>query len=255
MSDFWKSIPTIQAERGSDYKAYSLFGATHLAELAVAVLAVVLVCLWYRRADEKTRRRILVGVTVLLLTDELLKHTVMGLTGQWSWIYLPLHLCSINLFICILHTWKGWSWCREELYSLGLPGAIIAMLLPSWQAASPLNMMHLHSVFFHILLILYPCLLIAGGFRPNPRRLPQSLLFLFGTGIPILFVDKALGTNFYFLNGPYSNILTTFFTGILGEEWYFLLFIPTAVLIVALMYLPWIVLEKREKRHPRTGAR
>lgn len=251
MSDFWKSIPTIQAERGSDYKAYQMFDATHLTELAIAALVVLLVSLWYRRSDGKTRRRILVGATALLLADEVLKHVVMGVTGQWSFIYLPLHLCSINLFICVLHTWKGWGWCREELYSLGLPGAIIAMLLPSWQAASPLNIMHLHSVFFHILLILYPFLLLAGGFRPNPRRMPQSLLFLFGTAIPLIFLNKALGTNFYFLNGPYSNVLTTFFTGILGEEWYFLLFIPTAVLIVGLMYLPWVVGNLLRKRKDR----
>lgn len=33
MEDFWKSVQTIQAERGADYRAFSLFSATHWAEL------------------------------------------------------------------------------------------------------------------------------------------------------------------------------------------------------------------------------
>ena len=28
MEDFWKSVQTIQAERGADYRAFSLFSAT-----------------------------------------------------------------------------------------------------------------------------------------------------------------------------------------------------------------------------------
>lgn len=239
---------TIQAERGEDYKAFSLFGTTHLAELAVCVLVIVLVSLWYRHSGEKTRRRILVGLTILLLADELLKYVAMLFTGQWSPKYLPLHLCSINLFVCVLHTWKGWSWCREMLYSLCLPGAVLALLLPSWQAAPVWNVMHLHSASVHALLILYPVLLVVGGFRPEPRKLPRTLAILYGACIPIYFVNKALDTNFFFLNDPYCNFLTTAFTGLLGEKLYFLAFLPLSVLIVGLMVLPWAAIARKKNR-------
>ena len=42
MEDFWKSVQTIQAERGADYRAFPLFGAVHWAELLVAIAIVVL---------------------------------------------------------------------------------------------------------------------------------------------------------------------------------------------------------------------
>lgn len=96
MSEFWKSIPTIQAEHGGSYAAFPLFGTVHLTELGVSALFILLMCLWYHRASESTRRGILVGITALMLADEVLKYIVMCATGQWSWIYLPLHLCSIK---------------------------------------------------------------------------------------------------------------------------------------------------------------
>ena len=43
MEDFWKSVQTIQAERGADYRAFSLFSATHWAELLGAA-AVIFLC-------------------------------------------------------------------------------------------------------------------------------------------------------------------------------------------------------------------
>ena len=52
----------------------------------------------------------------------------------------------------------------------------------------------------HALLVLYPTLLVVGGYRPSPRRIPQVLAFLFGSALPIYFLNKPLGTNFYFLN-------------------------------------------------------
>lgn len=245
MSEFWKSIPTIQAERGGGYTAFPLFGTTHLTELAIAAAVIALISWWYHRSTAAGRRRILVAVTVLLLADEGLKYVAMLATDQWSWVYLPLHLCSINLFVCTYHTWKGAAWCREELYALCLPGALIALLLPGWQAAPPWNIMHLHSYTVHVMLMLYPILLLVGGFRPSPRCLPQSLAFLYGTAIPIYFLNKVLDTNFYFLNEPYSNAATILFASWLGEKWYFLAFIPLSLVVLCVMVLPWMLPRKR----------
>lgn len=55
MEDFWKSVQTIQAERGGDYRAFPLFGAVHWAELLGAIAIVVLCAMIYRRCREATR--------------------------------------------------------------------------------------------------------------------------------------------------------------------------------------------------------
>lgn len=245
VSEFWKAITTIQAERGGGYVAYPLFGAVYFAELGIAAAAVLLACRWYRRSGEAARRRALTAITAVLCGSEVLKQIVLAATGQWGWVYLPLHLCSIHLFVCLCDTLRPRRWLREELYALCLPGAVIALLLPGWQSVPVWNFFHLHSLLFHILLALYPALLLAGGFRPDPRRLPQSLAFLYGTALPIYFFNKRMHTNFYFLNEPYSNALTILFARWLGDERYFLAFVPLSVVVVAVMYLPWVRQIKR----------
>ena len=72
----------------------------------------------------------------------------------------------------------------------------------------------------HALLVLYPVLLVAGGYRPSVRRVPMVLAFLFGSALPIYFLNKPLQTNFYFLNNPYGNVITSAFTAALGEVLY-----------------------------------
>lgn len=241
MSDFWKSYDITAAEFGPGYTCYPLFGTVHLVELAVSALFVLGMAVWYRRAGAHTRRRILVGVTAALLADEAALLLGMALTGQWNWSYLPLHLCSINVFVCLYNTLTDRLWCKETLYALCIPGALAALLCPGWlNVPSWWTLINLHSVSIHALLVLYPVLLVAGGFRPSVRRVPMVLGFLFGTALPIYFLNKPLQTNFYFLNNPYANGITRAFTAMLGEKWYILGFLPTVAVVLAVMYLPWV---------------
>ena len=95
MNDFWKSYDITALEYGVNYQCYPLYGRIHLTELALSLIFILSAALWYRHSGPKQRRRILVGVTVLLLLDEAALLLGMALTGQWNWSYLPLHLCSI----------------------------------------------------------------------------------------------------------------------------------------------------------------
>lgn len=218
MSDFWKSYDITAAEYGAGYECYPLFGTVHLIELALSALFLLCMVWWYRRSTPRTRRHILVGVTAALLADEAALLLGMACTGQWNWSYLPLHLCSINVFVCLYNTLTDRSWCKEELYALCIPGAALALLCPSWRDVPGwFTLINLHSVSIHALLVLYPVLLVAGGYRPSVRR-PQVLAFLFGSALPIYFLNKPLHTNFYFLNNPYGNVITSTFTAWFGRK-------------------------------------
>ena len=74
------------------------------------------------------------------------------------------------------------------------------------------------------------------------------LAFLFGSALPIYFLNKSLNTNFYFLNNPYGNIITSTFTALLGEKYYILGFLPATALALFLMYLPWAADYKKKKQ-------
>lgn len=130
MSEFWMSYEMIAQRYGPGYQGYPLFGAVHLGELAAVAVCILLTARWYRRSPERTRRRILWGVTVLLLADEAVLVIAMLATGQWNWSYLPLHLCSIHIFLCTTCTLTGKDWCKEELYALCTPGGRHCAALP-----------------------------------------------------------------------------------------------------------------------------
>ena len=107
MNDFWKSYDITHVELGPDFRCYPLDGKIHLIELALSLVFIVGMALWYRRSSAPARRRILVGVTIALLADEAALLLGMALTGQWNWSYLPLHLCSINVFVCLYNEIEG----------------------------------------------------------------------------------------------------------------------------------------------------
>ena len=249
MNDFWKSYDITHAELGPNFRCYPLYGKIHLIELALSLVFIVGMALWYRRSSASARRRILVGVTIALLADEAALLLGMALTGQWNWSYLPLHLCSINVFVCLYNTLTDQNWCKEELYALCIPGAALALLSPSWlDVPSWWTLINLHSISIHALLVLYPVLLVVRGYRPSARRAPQVLAFLFGSALPIYFLNKPLNTNFYFLNNPYGNVITSAFTRLLGEKYYILGFLPAIAVALCLMYLPWVVADARHIR-------
>ena len=152
MNDFWKSYDITHAEFGADYRCYPLYGGIHLTELALSLAFIAGMAWWYRRSSARTRRRILIGVTLLLVLDEAALLLGMELTGQWNWSYLPLHLCSINVFVCLYNTLTDRNWCKEELYALCIPGAALALLCPSWlDVPFWWTFINLHSVSIYFL--------------------------------------------------------------------------------------------------------
>ena len=196
-SPFWYTIDTMQALRGYDYHAFELFGPVHLFWLGLCAALCVGGSLLFRRLGPAGRRRVLAVLTVLLLADELLKDVSSLATGQFVWAFLPFHLCSINLFICVWYALRPNDLAAEVLYALCLPGAAAALLFPSWQAVPLWNVMHLHSSTVHTMLVLFPVLLLAGGFRPDVRRAAQGVRRFLPRLLAAALVNHLCDTNFH----------------------------------------------------------
>ena len=136
----------------------------------------------------------------LLIADELFKMAILIASGNYGVGYLPLHLCSINIFMITIHAYKPSAIVDNFLYTVCIPGAIAAMLFPTWTSLPLGNGMHLHSFTVHTLLALYPIVLsVNGDIRPDIRKLPKSLGLLVLMAIPIYGVNLLLDTNFMFL--------------------------------------------------------
>ena len=165
--------------------------------------------------------------------------------GRYLPDYLPLHLCSINIFIITIHAWKPSKLLGGYLYTVGIPGTIAALLFPTWTKLPLLNFMHLHSFTLHILLVLYPIMLTVGGdIKPESRQLPKCLLMLLGLAGIALVVNLIFDTNFMFLMEAKPENPLYIFKQLFGSHLIGFPIIISAVILV--MYLPVIILKKRK---------
>lgn len=222
---------------------FKSFGTLHFVWLGIFLILTVGCIIWYRKLADRGRRIWRISVAALLVADEAFKVSMLVAGNRYLASYLPLHLCSINIFIIAYHAFKPSKIVGGYLYTVAIPGALAALLFPTWTSLPFGNFMHLHSFTVHILLALYPITLAAAGeLNPQVKKIPQYLLLLILMAIPIWFVNLALDTNFMFLMSADPGNPLYLFEQLWGNHLYGFPVLITAVLIV--MYLPLGVFRK-----------
>lgn len=246
MECFWDTVDTIGEGFG-----FSLFGARHLVTLALYIAFAALSCKRYKAADEKKRAQLRKLFAVLLLADEAFKQIGLQIGGNFNWDYLPLHLCSINIFLIALHAWKPSRLLDNFLYFICIPAATAALLFPTWTSLPAVNFMFWHSTSVHILLAAYPIMLFSGGeIRPSVRYMGKCFLLLLAMAVPIYCVNLLLDTNFMFLMyAPDGNPLA-WFRDRFGYHW-----IGFPVLLAAVFALMMCRFCSRDDRKTRRSVR
>lgn len=238
MQYFLDTTETIPSGAG-----FPQFGILHLIWLFLFATITVVCVLWYKKLNEKRRKIWKTTVAVLLLADELFKVVMLVIGGRYTPGYLPLHLCSINIFAIAIHVWKPSKVLGGYLYTVGIPGALAALLFPSWTALPLGNFMHIHSFTVHMLLALYPIVLFAAGeIKPEAKKIPQYLFVLIAMAVPIYFVNLLLNTNFMFLMEADPGNPLFLFEQMWGNHLFGFPVIIAGVLIV--MYVPLILYKK-----------
>ncbi|MBR3866171.1 MAG: YwaF family protein [Butyricicoccus sp.] len=242
MQYFFDTVETIPAGVG-----FSYFGPLHLTWIALGVLFSVLSCRVYKRASSDRRRTMRCTYAVLIILNECFKTVCLLIGGTWDPKYLPLHLCSINIFLIAWHAVRPNRMLDNFLYAVCIPGAAAALLFSSWSALPLCNFMHLHSFTIHILLLAYPVMLTyAGEIRPEPRMLPRSIGLLLLMAIPIHIVNLTLDTNFMYLVYPEPGNPLLWFEERFGNHLIGLPFLLFAVCLI--MYLPVLFLRKKRSK-------
>ncbi len=242
MEYFLETTETI--EKGLGFKH---FDALHLAWLAIFIAIVILSIGYYRNASQIKRAQWRKRIAALLILDELWKMAFLFIGGNYQFSYLPLHLCSINIFVIAYHAYKPNRLISSVLYTICIPGALAALLFPSWTKLPLMNFMHLHSFTVHILLALYPIVLTAcGEIHPKLSDIPKCLGILAAAAVPIYLINLLLDTNFMFLMKADANNPLYFFEQTMGSHLWGFPIIISVILVV--MYTPWITYDKyREK--------
>ena len=159
------------------------------------------------------------------------------------------------------YTIKQKDWIAELLYGVALPGAFLALIMPTWTAVPAWNFIFIFSTGYHIFLICYPIMLLAGGYKPNFKKLWKGAVVLVTSCFIIYWInifdnymiaktgnEVFWKSNFMFLNYPES--LFGILANVLGLKgrWY-LITLPVLLGIVwALFYAPWIIMAKIQSK-------
>lgn len=247
MTYFLETSDTIPDGLGFEH-----FDKTHLAWLIIASLIIAANCLIYRRLNETNRTRWNKIMALLLIANELFKHTMLLIGGNFEPAYLPLHLCSINIFLIAIHAWRPSASLSNFLYAVCIPGAMAALLFPSWTKLPVLNFMHLHSTTIHIQLVMYPLVLAVNGvLTPSAKGLPKCLGLLILLAGVALAANLIFDTNFMFLMEAEPGNPLYAFEQIFGNHLIGFPILIAAVLIV--MYVPVELYRKYRRKAAMTA--
>ena len=219
---------------------FTLFSGAHLAALLLCAAACAGLCLAFRRADERGKKRLRLAVGGLILLCEVLSKGFLLLAGAYDLSYLPLHLCGLAVFFAFFHSLFPGETVGNFLYSTCMPGAFFALLFPDWTAYPIFSYRSVLGFAVHALLVAYPLMLVLGGaLRPSVRFLPRCLAILLGLALPVYVFDRLTGLNFMFLLWPSRGSPLEWFAALLGNPGYLLGYLPMIALIWCLLYVPF----------------
>lgn len=215
------------------------FSGAHVAWLCAGGVIIALLCALYARTKAPGRWwvRRLAALTPLAL--ELLRSALFMAAGEYGVGRLPLHLCSMSVYLAAYHAVFGGELAGQLLYAFAMPGALCALIFPDWGGYPARSFLSASSFLLHIFLAAYPLMLAVGGdLRPDIRRAPAMLGLLAAVAVPVFCFDRAMGTNYMFLNFPAPGSPLEWFAP-LGRPGYILGYLPMLAVVWGVIYAPF----------------
>ena len=226
---------------------FQTFDLTHILWLLAGLVFCAAACVFYRKLSADKRKLALRVLGAYIFLQEMVKNLVLILLGEFGWGYLPFHLCGINILLIAFDVVKQTKTVRSFLYYFAIPGAALALIFPNWTETPVWNFFHLHSFTIHILLVLYPLLLVTTGqVSTDLKSACKGVALLVAMAIPVYGLNLLWDTNFMFLMKPDTGNPLEFFEKLLGSHlWGFPILLPVVILV---MYAPILIANKRKSQ-------
>ena len=236
----------VTSEKMPEGYGFQAWGLTHILWLLFGLVLCIAACIFFRRLSANRQKSVLRVLGIYIAVQEFVKDLVLIILGEFSLGYLPLHLCGINIVLIAFDTIKQTKVVRSFLYYFAIPGALLALIFPNWTKMPLWNFFHIHSFTIHILLVLYPLLLVTTNqVAADLKSAFKGVLLLVAMAIPVYGLNLLWGTNFMFLMKPDSGNPLELFEKLLGSHlWGFPILLPVVIFV---MYLPILILKQRNK--------
>ena len=192
-----------------------LWSAKHLETLPIAILIMLVVAIILRKflinKPLKIRTIPFLVVSAILFILEIFKQVLSGIDGQYDLYHIPLHYCSILIFVPIfaaLYTYFGKEEKKNKVLGLATATtsatALLTVIYPCliYSAGNIENyfkgFFDFHTVTFHNLVIFACILMVALNLHKPNFKQSKCLIFIFMVGFCLLSSSMAqiLKTNF-----------------------------------------------------------
>lgn len=225
-----------------------IFGPKHLAVIAFFV-AFWLSFIYFRKVwGEKEKNIVRTTLAIALAVNEIGLHIWSAYWGIWDIkTMLPLHLCSVMVWVTVYMALARNKNLYEFTYFLGIAGALQAFLTPA--DASMYDIPHyriMQTLIAHGLLITIPIYMtVVEGFRPTLASFKRIFIWTNIYMIVIFFLNRAIGSNYLFIaEKPPSP---TLMDALSPWPWYIPELEVVAFVMLFILYIPFLIKDRLAK--------
>lgn len=241
---FWNEERDLPPDSG-----FSLFGPEHLVTLILILVFLITIIVLFNKTGTQKRVIIFRIIAVVLPVLEMWKIIMLLSCNRMDKGHLPLHLCSMAIYIYPIIIFTNNERVRETLSEISaitlLPAAVSALLFPDWTMYSILNFYCIHAFIWHSLQVLFPILCIINGWcTPSVRNIWKNSIFLLVCGMIIWLFDRAMSCNYWFLREPVNGTPLEWLYNGFGQYGYLPALFVLATLVNLISYFMFYMIKK-----------
>lgn len=227
---------------------FELFGLPHLIAMGIIVLINAALIGFGPRLSPRRRSVARYALAATLIIAEAAWHWWNWATGQWTiQTMLPLHLCSVLVFLsAVMLVTKSYR-LYEFAYFLGIAGASQALITPdAGQYGFP------HFRFFQVMVshgsIVTSAVYMTRvmGYRPFPRSMLRIALIGNVYMLLVAGVNTLIGSNYLFI--AHKPETASLLDVLPPWPWYIIHIELLALAFVLLLYLPFAIGDWRARQ-------
>jgi hypothetical integral membrane protein (TIGR02206 family) len=224
--------------------AFEFLGNAHLAALGTLIL-LNLILFTFKNAGEQKKTALRWILALILWGNEFAWHYWNYSVGKWTIeTMLPLHLCSVLVWVgALMLVTKNYR-IYEFMYFMGIGGAIQALATPDLGIYGFPHFRFFQTFISHGLIITSAIYMtVVEGFRPTWKSMVRVAIWMNIYAGTVFLINTAIGSNYLMIN--HKPELPSLLD--LLPEWpiYILYMELIGVVSMLLLYLPFVVKDLR----------
>ncbi len=234
-----KIVPYLTADYQGE--AFVLFDQVHLIALGVILLIILLIFFSRNKMSEKKKQDLRDTMATILILNEISFHLWNYFSGRWTLqTMLPLHICSILVWLSAWMLIKKSYRIYEFAYFIGIGGALQALITPDVGIYGFPHYRFFQTFISHGFIIIAAIYMtVAEEMRPTWKSILRVFIFTNLYMAAVYGINTLIGSNYLYLN---HKPLTPSILDMLPDWPIYLLYMEGLGLITTfVLYLPFLI--------------